>query len=72
MSHPTHLETFIRNYVPGGWRESIGIYMFVPRITEEEYEEILQYKFPDSIEKHWMIREATLLYLLELKEGGKK
>jgi hypothetical protein len=31
------LQEFIKNYIPKGWRESIGTCMFSPSITEHNY-----------------------------------
>lgn len=33
------LEQFIRKYVPKGYREAIGVFDFVPSITEDNYRE---------------------------------
>jgi len=60
------LEWFIRKYTPSGWVETIERACFVPMITSEEYDSIVNGVIPESLSA-WYIKEAIDKYLTNRK-----
>ena len=56
------LEWFIREYIPGIWVVPISNVCFIPLITSEEYDSIINGVIPKELDA-WYFREAIAKYL---------
>ena len=56
------LEWFIRKYTPSIWAVPISNVCFIPLITSEEYDNIVNGVIPEKLDA-WYFREAIAKYL---------